>query len=70
MNRNPLLWGDNEKIWIRIIRTLVFTGAAAGAVAIAAAIPSVDFPGRWDATIVAVAVPALLGADKWLRRAK
>ncbi len=63
---NPLKW-DNENPWVRTIRYLAFVGVAAAVVAINEALPSVDFPGELDATIIAVAGPLLAGLDKFLR---
>lgn len=67
---NPLNIGDNEVAWVRCVRYLAFGAASAAVVWLAAAVPSMDFPGRSDAAIVAVAVAVLAGIDKFLRARK
>lgn len=57
----------NENWLARMTRAGILAGVAAAAVAIANVLPSVDIPGNYDVTIIAVATPVLIGLDKWLR---
>ena len=57
----------NENPLVRTARYLVLAGIAGGILAIATALPGVDIPGEYDAIIIGIAVPALIGLEKKIR---
>jgi len=64
---NPLTWGNNEQPIVRAIRLCVMAGIVAAVSLAVQQLPGIDFPGEYDATIIAIGTPLLAGLEKFLR---
>ena len=66
LSLNPLQW-DNENPVLRFARVVLMAAVSAAIVAALEALPSVDWPGEYDAMVVSLGTAVLAALDKLVR---